>query len=330
MKLIIQVPCFNEEDQLPGMLAELPRTLPGIDVVEWLVVDDGSSDATVETARRCGVDHIVRLPNHKGLAAAFQAGLDACLKLGADVIVNSDADNQYQAADIPLLVGPILAGEADLVIGSRELETIAHFSPAKRRLQRLGSAVVRSASETDVPDATSGFRAYNREAALQVQVVSKYTYTLETIIQAGKMLIAVAHVGVRTNPPVRESRLLPSTSAYVRKNMLAIARIYTMYEPLRVFLAAAALAGLVGCVVWVRFLYYFATGDGRGHVQSVILGGTMLVIAVQFAGLAIVADVLAAIRLLLQRTLERVQRLRAACRHRALALPAGRGGSPAR
>src|SRR5690349_18855851 len=235
MKLIIQIPCLNEEETLPITLADLPREVPGIDVVEWLVVDDGSIDRTIEVAREHGVDHIVRLTNNKGLAAGFQAGLDACLKLGADVIVNTDADNQYSADDIPKLVAPILNGDADLVVGDRQVEKIEHFSPLKVTLQKLGSWVVRQASETTVPDTTSGFRAYNREAALQVAVVSKFTYTLETIIQAGKFLVATDHVPVRTNPKTRESRLFPSMSSYVRRNAVAITRIYTQYEPLRVF-----------------------------------------------------------------------------------------------
>jgi len=309
VKLIVQIPCFNEAEQLPATLQDLPREVPGIDKVEWLIIDDGSTDATVEVARRHGVDHIVRLTNHKGLAEAFQAGLDACLKLGADVIVNTDADNQYQAAAIPELVRPVLAGQADLVIGDRNIETIAHFSRSKKRLQRLGSSVVRSVSHTTVPDVTSGFRAYNREAALQVQVVSKFTYTIETIIQAGKMLVSVDHVPVGTNPQVRASRLFSSTWSYVRRNAVAIFRIYTMYEPLRVFLVAAAVAAAIGSVIWIRFLYYFFSEGGRGHVQSLILGATMLVIAVQLAALAVMADVLAAIRVLLQRTLERVRRV---------------------
>ena len=309
MKLFIQIPCFNEAEQLPATLADLPREVDGFDTVEWLIVDDGSTDDTIAVARRHGVDHVVRLTNHKGLAAAFQAGLDACLKLGADVVVNTDADNQYAASSIPALVAPIVAGDADMVIGSRSMDSIEHFSAMKRRLQRLGSSVVRRASQTDVPDATSGFRAYNREAALQVQVVSKFTYTLETIIQAGKMLVAVDHVPIKTNPKTRPSRLFSSTWGYVRRNTVAILRVYTMYEPLRVFLAAAALAALVGLAIWIRFLYYFASGDGRGHVQSLILGATMLVIAVQLAGLALLADVLAALRVLVQRNLERVRRL---------------------
>src|ERR687885_2667318 len=235
MKLIIQIPCFNEEDQLPATLADLPRELPGVDELEWLIVDDGSTDRTVEVARAHGVDHIVRLTNNKGLAAGFQAGLDAALKLGADVIVNTDADNQYSGHDIPKLVKPIVEGTADMVVGDRETDTIEHFSPLKKRLQKAGSWVVRQASDTDVPDTTSGFRAYNREAAIQVAVVSKYTYTLETIIQAGKLLVAVDHVPISTNPKTRESRLFPSMSSYVRRNAVAIVRIYAQYEPLRVF-----------------------------------------------------------------------------------------------
>ena len=249
MKLIIQIPCFDEEQTLPGTLADLPREMPGVDEVEWLVVDDGSTDATVEVARRHGVDHIVRLTNNKGLAAAFQAGLDACLKLGADLIVNTDADNQYYGGDIAKLVEPILAGEADMVIGDRETDQIEHFSPLKKRLQRLGSAVVRRASGTNVPDTTSGFRAYNREAALQLQVVSKFTYTLETIIQAGKQTVAVDHVPIRTNEKTRDSRLFPSMWSYVRRNTASIFRVYALYEPLRLFLAAAAISALVGIVL---------------------------------------------------------------------------------
>src|ERR671933_1886876 len=238
MKLIIQIPCLNEEETLPATLADLPREVPGIDVVEWLIIDDGSTDRTVDVARRHGVDHIVRLTNNKGLASGFQAGLDACLKLGADVIVNTDADNQYDARDIPKLVAPILAGNADMVVGDRQVMGIEHFSPLKKRLQRLGSEVVRRASATDVPDTTSGFRAYNREAAIQMAVVSKFSYTPETVIQAGKLLVAIDHVPVHTNEKTRESRLFPSMWSYVRRNSVSIFRIYTMYEPLRVFMLA--------------------------------------------------------------------------------------------
>ena len=284
MKLIIQIPCKDEEAQLPGTLADLPREVPGFDVVEWLVIDDGSTDRTIEVARANGVDHIVKLTNNKGLAAGFQAGLDACLKLGADVIVNTDADNQYYGGDIHKLVEPIIARSADMVVGDRETDTIEHFSPLKKRLQRLGSAVVRRASGTNVPDTTSGFRAYNREAALQMVVVSRFTYTLETIIQAGKTLVAVDHVPIRTNPKTRESRLFPSMWSYVRRNSVAIFRVYALYEPLRVFMIAAGIVALPAAVIWARFIYFFVIGEGQGHVQSLILGSTLLIIAVDLRG----------------------------------------------
>jgi glycosyltransferase involved in cell wall biosynthesis len=309
MKLIIQIPCLNEEESLPVTLRDLPRHVEGFDVVEWLVIDDGSTDRTIEVARAHGVDHVVRLTNNKGLAQGFQAGLDASLKLGADVIVNTDADNQYNAADIPKLLTPIVRGEADLVVGDREVQTIEHFSPLKKVLQRLGSWVVRRASNTTVPDTTSGFRAYNREAALQIQVVSRFTYTLETIIQAGKMLVAIDHVPIRTNPKLRDSRLFRSISSYVRTNAASIFRIYTQYEPLRVFLMAAALVALVAAVVWGRFFVLFVQGDGAGHIQSVVLGAMLFVVAVQLAALGIIGDLLAANRVLIQRTLERTRRI---------------------
>src|SRR5918994_6696628 len=310
MKLIIQIPCFDEEQTLPATLADLPREIAGIETVEWLVIDDGSTDRTIEVARAGGVHHVVRLTNNKGLAAAFQAGLDACLKLGADIIVNTDADNQYSGQDIPRLVQPILAGQADMVIGDRKTDQIEHFSPIKKRLQRWGSAVVRRASGTGVPDTTSGFRAYNREAALQMQVVSKFTYTLESIIQAGKMLVAVDHIPIRTNPQTRESRLFPSTGSYVRRNAVSIFRIYALYEPLRVFLAAAAFFALIGAVIWARFLYFYFFSDEPGqHIQSLILGSTMFIVAVQLAALGVIGDILAGTRLLQQRVLERVRRV---------------------
>ncbi|HLM26958.1 MAG TPA: glycosyltransferase family 2 protein [Thermoleophilaceae bacterium] len=309
MKLIVQIPCFNEAEQLPDTLSDLPRELPGVDSVEWLIIDDGSSDDTVDVARANGVHHVVRLTNNKGLAAGFQAGLDACLKLGADVIVNTDADNQYYGGDIERLVEPILAGRADMVIGDRQTSQIEHFSPLKKQLQRLGSAVVRRASGTTVPDTTSGFRAYNREAALQMQVVSKFTYTLETIIQAGKMLVAVDHVEIRTNPKTRESRLFPSMWAYVRRNAATIFRIYSLYEPLRVFTVAAVLVGLVSAVIWARFLFYFFNGEGEGHIQSLILGSTLFIVAVQLGALGVIGDILAGSRVVQQRILERVRRV---------------------
>ena len=309
MKLIIQIPCLNEEETLPQTLADLPRELAGFDSVEWLVVDDGSSDRTIEVAREHGVDHIVRLTNNKGLASGFQAGLDASLKLGADVIVNTDADNQYDGRDIVKLVEPILRGDADMVVGDRQVVSIEHFSPLKKTLQRLGSWVVRQASSTDVPDTTSGFRAYNREAAIQMQVVSKFTYTLETIIQAGKQLVAIDHVAIRTNPKTRESRLFPSMWAYVRRNALSIFRVYSQYEPLRVFWGAAAIIGLVALVVWGRFAWFYLSGDGAGHVQSLILGAVLFNAAMLLAALGVIGDLLSAQRTLTQRTLERVRRV---------------------
>jgi glycosyltransferase involved in cell wall biosynthesis len=309
MKLIIQIPCFNEEGQLPLTLSRLPRQIEGFEVVEWLIIDDGSTDRTVEVARERGVDHVVRLTNHKGLAAAFQAGLDAGLKLGADVIVNTDADNQYEGADVPKLVEPILRGQADMVVGDRQVDTIEHFSAFKKLLQRLGSWVVRHASSTEVPDTTSGFRAYNREAALQVQAVSKFTYTLETIIQAGKLLVAIEHVPIRTNSRTRESRLFPSSAAYVRRNALSIFRIYSQYEPLKVFWGGAILMGLAALAVFVRFLIYFIAGSGRGHVQSLIAGAVLFNAAMLLGSLGVIGDLLAAQRTLSQRTFERVRRI---------------------
>jgi glycosyltransferase involved in cell wall biosynthesis len=309
MKLIIQIPCFNEAEQLPATLADLPRELEGFDVVEWLVIDDGSTDRTIAVARELGVDHLVRLTNNKGLAAAFQAGIDTALKLGADVIVNTDADNQYHGPDVARLVAPILAGDADMVVGDREVGGIEHFSPLKKSLQRLGSWVVRQASSTSVPDTTSGFRAYNREAAIQIVVVSKFTYTLETIIQAGKLLVATDHVPVRTNPKTRESRLFPSMGSYVRRNAISIFRVYAQYEPLRVFWSLAAVIGLGAVGVWIRFGVAYAEGNGKGHVQSLILGAVLFIAAVVLWALGVIGDLLAAQRVMTQRTFERVRRI---------------------
>jgi glycosyltransferase involved in cell wall biosynthesis len=309
MKLIIQIPCLNEEETLPITLADLPREVSGFEVVEWLVIDDGSTDRTVDVARMHGVDHIVRLTNNKGLASSFQAGLDAALKLGADVIVNTDADNQYHGPDVVRLVQPILAGDADMVVGDREVVSLEHFSAPKKLLQRLGSWVVRQASQTSVPDTTSGFRAYNREAALAMQVVSKFTYTLETIIQAGKMTVAVDHVPVRTNPKLRESRLFPSMWTYIRRNGVSIFRIYAMYEPLRVFMTAALLVAVGALFVWGRFFYFFLQGDGAGHVQSLILGAVLFNAAMVLAALGVLGDLLSGQRITMQRIFERVRRI---------------------
>ena len=333
MKLIIQIPCKDEAEQLPATLADLPRTLAGFEQVEWLVIDDGSTDDTVSVARANGVDHIVSLTSNKGLATAFQAGLDACLKLGADVIVNTDADNQYNAADIPKLVAPILAGRADMVVGNRDVATLDHFSASKKLLQRLGSWVVRRASQTTVPDTTSGFRAYNREAALQMMVVSKFTYTLETIIQAGKMLVAIDHAPVRTNPKTRESRLFPSTSAYVRRNAISIFRVWAQYEPLAFFWMVAGVLGLAAIGVWGRFTYFYIAGNGKGHVQSLILGAVLFNAAALLAALGVIGDLLSAQRVMIQRTFERVRRIELQVgvgpSHYEPGASAGTGGAPA-
>src|SRR3954452_22975485 len=310
MKLVIQIPCLDEEETLPEVLRELPRELSGFDRVEWLVIDDGSTDRTVEVARANGVDHIVRLTNNKGLAAAFQAGIDASLKLGADVIVNTDADHQYPGGDIPELVGPILEGRADMVVGDRQVKDVEHFSASKKLLQRLGSWVVRRASGTRVPDTTSGFRAYNREAALQLVVVSNYTYTLESLIQAGKMLVAIEHVPIASNPKTRDSRLVIPTPRYGRRTAPAVSRAYVLYEPLRVFTVVAIAFALAALAAFSPFLIdSIVNGDTSGHVQSLILGAILALTAVQMFGLGVVGDAIAGQRVIAQRTFERVRRL---------------------
>src|ERR1700754_2256568 len=310
MKLIIQIPCLNEEQTLPATVADLPRSLPGIDTIELLVIDDGSTDRTVAVARECGVEHVVRLTNNKGLAAGFQAGLDACLKLGADLVVNTDADNQYRGADVAKLVAPILAGEADMVVGDRRVSQIEHFSGAKKGLQRLGSWVVRRLSGTEVSDTTSGFRAYNREAALQLLVVDDFTYTLESLIQAGKMLVAVDQVEIATNPQTRESRLADSTGGYVHRNAPALLRGYTRYEPLRAFVTAALVVGLLALAAWMPFLLdWILNGDSNGHIQSLILGAVLFMAAVQLFALGVIGDLLAGQRVMTQRVFERVRRV---------------------
>jgi glycosyltransferase involved in cell wall biosynthesis len=309
MKLVIQIPCLNEEESLPRLLSELPRSVPGFDQVEWLVIDDGSTDDTAEVARRLGVDHLVRLASHRGLATAFQSGLDAALKLGADVIVNTDADGQYSSSDIPRLVEPIVAHRADMVVGDRQVQSVEHFSFSKKLLQKLGSWVVRRASGTRVLDTTSGFRAYNREAALQLIVVSRYTYTLESLIQAGKMSVAIEDVPISPNETERESRL-GSTSSYVRRNAIAIFRAYTLYEPLRVFMLLTIIFGVLALAAWSPFLIdWIVNGDRSGHIQSLILGAVLMLAAVQMFALGIIGDALAGQRAIQQRVYERVRRL---------------------
>ena len=300
MKLIIQIPCYNEADTLGVALGALPREVPGFDVVEWLIVDDGSVDATVEVARAHGVDHVVRHSGNKGLARAFMTGIEACLRLGADVIVNTDADNQYHAGDIPALTEPIVAGRAEMVVGARPIGSIEHFSPIKRALQRLGSWVVRVASGTDVPDAPSGFRAISASAARRLVVFNDYTYTLETIIQAGQRDIAVESVPVRVNADLRPSRLVKSIPSYVRRSIVTIVRIFVIYRPFRFFALIGLLFLTAGTLLGIRFLFLAATGQSGGNVQSLILAGALLVTGFQTVLVAFLADLLAANRKLLE------------------------------
>lgn len=309
MKLIIQIPCFNEADTLPIALSDLPRQLPGVDTVEWLIIDDGSKDKTVEVARNEGVDHIVRHTHNQGLARAFMTGLDACLERGADIIINTDADNQYNARDIPKLIEPIIAGNADIVIGARPIDAIEHFSPLKKALQKFGSHVVRLASHTSVPDAPSGFRAYSRKAAQQMVVFSEYTYTLETIIQAGQKNMAVVSVPIRVNEELRPSRLLKSIRSYVQRSIFTILRIFAIYRPFRFFATIGTFLFVSGFLIGLRFLYYYFNGEGAGHVQSLILSSVLLGAGFQTFLVAFLADLLAANRKLLEDTRFKLQRL---------------------
>ncbi len=309
MKLIIQIPCYNEARVLPQTVRSLPRHIPGIDVIEYLVIDDGSQDDTVKAARAAGVHHIICQPGHRGLAGAFIAGLEASLKLGADIIVNTDADNQYQSDDIQRLVEPILANRAQLVVGDRGIASLAGFSPAKRILQRLGSWVIGLASGVSTPDATSGFRAINREAALRTLVLSQYSYTLETLIQAGARQIAVEYVPVRTNPATRPSRLIRSIPHYLAYSIATILRSYTMYRPLRVFFMFGGLMILLGLGGSLRFLYFYLHGQGGGHVQSVILSAVLLIVGFQVLLIGLVADLIGFTRKIQEETLYRVRRL---------------------
>ena len=300
LKLVIQIPAFNEAATLGVTLGDLPRSLPGIDQVVWLVVDDGSTDATSAVAREHGADHVVRLPTNRGLARAFTTGVEKALRLGADIIVNTDADNQYRAADIPALIAPILAGEADMVIGERPIGDIAHFSRTKKVLQRLGSRVVQLASNTRVPDAPSGFRAFSRQAALQINVFNNYTYTLETIIQAGQKGLTVFSVPVRVNPDLRPSRLVRSIPQYLQRSALTIGRIFVTYRPLRFFLAVSGLLFVPGCLIGVRFLFEYGRGHGQGHVQSLILTAILMIGSMLFFMLGLLADLISVNRRLLE------------------------------
>ena len=302
MKLIIQIPCYNEAETLEIALNDLPKKLDGVDEIEYLIINDGSKDDTVEVAKRWGVHHVVNFKQNKGLAKGFMAGIDGCLRNGADIIVNTDADNQYCADDIATLIRPILSGEADMVIGARPIDETEHFSFMKKKLQHFGSWVVRKASNTDIPDAPSGFRAYSREAAMHLNVVNDYTYTLETIVQAGREKIAITSVPVRTNAELRPSRLFNSIWGYVKKSMLTILRAYMMYKPLKCFSYLAVCPVGVGLLIGVRFLYFMALGKSGGHVQSLILACTLIIMGFLTFMIGLVADVIAANRKLLQDT----------------------------
>ncbi len=310
MKLIIQIPCLNEAKTLPGTLADLPTSIPGVDTIEVLVIDDGSTDDTSAVARAHGVQHVVRFKRRKGLAAAFTAGIDASLRAGADIIVNTDADNQYAGAGIATLVEPLLAGRAEIVIGDRNMRTITHMSWSKKALQRLGSWIVRQVSNTTVPDTTSGFRAYTRDAALKMTIVSEFSYTLESIIQAGKRRMAIAHVEVATNPRTRPSRLFDSIWSYLKQSGATIVRIYAMYEPLKIFTYIGGFVFLCGLAVSIRFLYYYVfTNFSQGMIQSLILSSVLMIVGFQVVLIGLVADVISGNRKLLEDLLYRVRRM---------------------
>jgi glycosyltransferase involved in cell wall biosynthesis len=309
VKLIIQIPCFNEAETLPETVRALPRAIRGIDVIEYLVIDDGSVDGTAEVAHAVGVHHVVRAPRNQGLAMAFSRGLEASLRLGADIIINTDADNQYHAEDISRLVAPILAQEADVVVGDRGVGELAHFSPLKRRLQRLGSWVIGRASGLHTPDATSGFRALTRVAALQTLVLSGYSYTLETLIQAGARRMAVRFVPVGVNANTRPSRLIKSLPQYLKKSSLTIVRAYAMYQPLRVFTVAGATLIVLGVLPGLRFLYFYLSGNPFGHVQSLILSAILLVIGFEALLIGVLADLIASNRKIMEEVLYRTRRL---------------------
>lgn len=309
MKLIVQIPCYNEEKILPQTVADIPRRINGIDEVELLIIDDGSTDRTLEVARELGVHHIVRNKKNMGLARTFRRGIDACLHAGADIIVNTDGDNQYVGADIPKLVKPILDGRADMVIGDRQTSKITHFSQFKKFLQWFGSGIVRKLAGIWVPDVVSGFRAFSREAAIKINVVSPFSYTVETVIQAGKRDIAVASVPVRTNPKTRESRLFKSIPKFIERQLSTIVRMYSMYQPLRVFFFLGSFLTFVGMIPVVRFLYFYFTSGGKGHIQSLVLGGALLLMGFMAYLAGLVADLISFNRQLIEMTLEKVKRM---------------------
>jgi len=307
VKVFIQIPCLNEAEFLPATLAELPRELPGASEVKWLVIDDGSSDNTTEVALANGVDYVVRFTQNQGLASAFQAGIDAALKLGADIVVNTDADNQYDASAIPALIKPIVEGTADVVVGDRDTASVNEFSSLKRYLQSLGTRVVQRFSGTDVHDATSGFRAFSRDAALQINLVTKFTYTIESLIQVSDASLALTNVHVKRNDSVRPSRLFGSTWKYVRRNALTMIRIYVQYRPMHLFLPLSIVLFLLGGLAWTPWLIAAAAGNQNGHLQSIILGAVLLISAVQVLLFGIIADSIMSVRSLTTKTLHRVR-----------------------
>ncbi len=300
MKLIIQIPCYNEAETLEIALNDLPKKIDGIDEIEYLIINDGSKDATIEVAKKWGVHYVVNFKRNKGLAKGFMAGLDACLRNGADIIVNTDADNQYDGADIEKLVRPILEGKTDIVIGERPIDDTEHFSPLKKKLQHFGSYVVRKASKSDIPDAPSGFRAYSREAAMRMNVINEYTYTLETIVQAGRTKIAQTSVPIKTNPELRKSRLFNSMFGYVKKSMLTMLRAFMMYKPMRFFNTVGAIIMTCGVALGIRFLVYLFIGEGTGHIQSLILTSMLILVGFQTFLIGLQADLIAANRKLIE------------------------------
>jgi glycosyltransferase involved in cell wall biosynthesis len=309
MKLIVQIPCFNEQSTLPETVRDIPRSIDGIDCIEILVIDDGSGDRTSEVAREVGVHHVIRNKRNLGLARSFRAGLDRCLALGADIIVNTDADNQYRGEDIERLVRPILEGRADVVVGDRETGTIDHFSARKKLLQRFGSYVVRSFSDVDVPDAVSGFRAISREAAMRLNIVSPFSYTIEMLIQVGKKGIAFTSVPIRTNPKTRESRLFKSVFRFIERSATTLVRMYAMYQPLRMFSALGLVIALLGLLPMVRFLYFYFFVSGSGKIQSLVIGSALLTVGALTFVLGLVADLLNHNRALIEMVLEKTRRL---------------------